>query len=45
VTTFSPGPAVLLAVTNSLSHGLRATFYSTLGNELDILLVASLALL
>ncbi len=45
VTTFSPGPAVLLAVTNSLNYGLRATFYSTLGNELGILAVASLAIL
>jgi RhtB (resistance to homoserine/threonine) family protein len=45
VTTFSPGPAVLLAITNSLRFGLRTTFYSTLGNELGILLIASLAIL
>ncbi|MCK5919244.1 MAG: LysE family translocator [Cocleimonas sp.] len=45
VTTFSPGPAVLLAVTNSLNYGLRATFYSTLGNELGLLVIASLAIL
>ncbi len=45
VTTFSPGPAVLLAVTNSLNYGLRATFYSTLGNELGLLVIASLAVL
>ncbi|MCK5810449.1 MAG: LysE family translocator [Cocleimonas sp.] len=45
VITFSPGPAVLLAITNSLRFGLRTTFYSTLGNELGILLVASLAML
>ncbi|HFC91354.1 MAG TPA: LysE family translocator [Leucothrix mucor] len=45
VTTFSPGPAVLLAVTNSLNYGLRATFYSTLGNEVGLLVIASLAVL
>lgn len=45
VTTFSPGPAVLLAITNSLSFGLRTTFYSTLGNELGILFVSAITFL
>ena len=45
VTTFSPGPAVLLAISNSLYFGWRATFYSTLGNELGLLLIASITIL
>ncbi len=45
VTTFSPGPAVLLAISNSLYFGWRATIYSTLGNELGLLLIASITIL
>jgi threonine/homoserine/homoserine lactone efflux protein len=45
IATFSPGPAILLAITNSLSFGLRATCYSTLGNELGILFVSSITFL
>lgn len=45
ITTFSPGPAVLLAISNSLHFGLRTTVYSTLGNELGLLVIASIAIL
>ncbi len=45
LTTFSPGPAILLAITNSLRFGLRASFYSTLGNELGLLLISSIVIL
>ena len=41
----SPGPAILLAITNSITFGLRATFYSTLGNELGLLFISSIAIL
>lgn len=45
IATFSPGPAVLLAVSNSLRFGLRTMFYSTLGNELGLLVIASITIL
>jgi threonine/homoserine/homoserine lactone efflux protein len=32
----SPGPAILLAISNSLRYGARATFYSALGNALGL---------
>lgn len=44
LTTFSPGPAVILALNNSLSVGSRAAFCSSLGNVTGILCLASLSL-
>ena len=45
ITVISPGPAILLAVSNSICFGLRTTFYSTLGNELGLICIASIAVL
>ena len=45
IMVISPGPAILLAITNSVTFGLRATFYSTLGNELGLLFISSIAIL
>jgi homoserine/homoserine lactone efflux protein len=45
VAVLSPGPAVLLAVTNSTNHGVAAAFYSTLGNILGLVLLASASIL
>jgi homoserine/homoserine lactone efflux protein len=36
VSILSPGPAVLLALRNSLSHGMRAVFWSSLGNVIGL---------
>ena len=36
VPTISPGPAILLAISNSLRYCARATFYSALGNALGL---------
>ncbi len=36
VPVISPGPAVLLAISNSLRYGGRATVYSALGNALGL---------
>lgn len=44
VTTFSPGPAVLLAVSNSVAFGARNALFSSLGNALGIFLVSSAAM-
>lgn len=44
VTTFSPGPAVLLAVSNSVAFGARKALFSSLGNALGIFLVSSAAM-
>lgn len=35
----SPGPAVLLAISNALRYGAHATVYSALGNALGLLLL------
>jgi threonine/homoserine/homoserine lactone efflux protein len=35
----SPGPGMLLALSNSLRYGARATFYSALGNSLGLMLM------
>ncbi len=45
VSTLSPGPAVLLSISNSVSYGPRASVLSTLGNltGLGVLAVASMA--
>lgn len=45
VTAFSPGPAVLLAVTNSVSLGMRKALLSSAGNALGIFVVAATAML
>ncbi|RTZ64095.1 MAG: LysE family translocator [Aquificaceae bacterium] len=45
IMVISPGPAILLAITNSISYGLRATLYSTLGNEIGLLFISSIAIL
>ena len=36
VPAISPGPAILLAISNSLRYGARATLYSALGNALGL---------
>ena len=35
----SPGPGMLLALSNSLRYGPRATFYSAIGNSLGLMLM------
>lgn len=44
LTALSPGPGVLLAVTNSVSLGLAKSMLSSLGNALGIVLVSSAAM-
>lgn len=44
LTTLSPGPGVLLAVSNSVSQGWARTMLSSLGNGLGIVLVSSAAM-
>lgn len=41
--TFSPGPAVLLAVSTTLTLGARRTAYSSAGNAIGVFLVACVA--
>ncbi len=41
LTTFSPGPAVILALNNTLSAGSKVALYSSFGNALGILCLAS----
>lgn len=45
VAIISPGPAVLLSVTNSLTHGFTKSVFSSLGNITGILIVSSAAIL
>lgn len=45
VAIISPGPAVLLSVTNSLSHGFTKSVFSSLGNITGIFVVSSAAAL
>lgn len=40
-----PGPAIVLAVSNALSHQIRAVFFQTLGNLLGLLVVTSVVVL
>ena len=40
----SPGPAILLAITNAVSGGMRAVAYSSLGNIIGLMLVASVSM-
>ena len=39
-----PGPAVFLAISNSVTFGWRRVAYSSLGNILGLLVVSSLAM-
>lgn len=41
--TATPGPAVLLAVTNAITLGMRRTLIAILGNVTGILLLAALS--
>jgi homoserine/homoserine lactone efflux protein len=41
----SPGPAVLLALRNGSTHGFRAGFFSTMGNLLGLVVLASASIL
>ena len=43
VATVSPGPAVLLSLTNSLMYGFTKSVFSSLGNISGILIVSSAA--
>lgn len=43
-TTFSPGPAVMLAMSTTMQVGARRTFYSSAGNGAGILIVSGVAL-
>ena len=42
--TFTPGPAGLLAVSNSVAIGLRSTIVSSLGNALGLFIVSGVAM-
>lgn len=43
VTAFTPGQAVLLAISNSLAHGARRALLGALGNAAGIVVLAALA--
>lgn len=45
VTAFSPGPAVLLAVTNAAALGMRKALLSSAGNAAGVFLVSAIAML
>lgn len=45
ICTLSPGPAVLLSVTNSITHGFVKSVFSSLGNIIGIFIVSSVAVL
>ena len=45
VAIISPGPAVLLSITNSLTHGFTKSVFSSLGNIIGIFVVSSAAAL
>ncbi len=44
LTSLTPGPAVLLAISNAISQGIRAAIYSSLGNILGLLLLSAAAM-
>ncbi|HTD06284.1 MAG TPA: LysE family translocator, partial [Undibacterium sp.] len=44
VTTFSPGPAILLAISNSVAFGAKKALLSSVGNAVGIFLVSSAAM-
>ncbi|KRA19848.1 LysE family translocator [Lysobacter sp. Root604] len=45
LTAFSPGPAVLLAVSNTAAHGARRALLGSVGNALGVFLVSATAML
>src|SRR5579872_1657807 len=45
IAILSPGPAVLLAISNSVRFGLRRVVYSSLGNVIGVMLVSALAMI
>lgn len=45
VVTFSPGPGVLLAISNSLALGPRRAMLSSLGNAAGLIVISSVAML
>jgi homoserine/homoserine lactone efflux protein len=44
LTSLTPGPAVLLAISNAISLGTRAAIYSSMGNILGLLLLSAAAM-
>lgn len=44
LTTFSPGPAVLLAISNSVAKGPRRALICSLGNALGLFIVSGVAM-
>lgn len=42
--TFSPGPGVLLAISNAMSHGVRRTVISSLGNVTGLIILSGVAM-
>lgn len=44
LTTFTPGPAVLLAISNSVSSGPRSALVCSLGNALGLFIVSGIAM-
>ncbi|WP_024955610.1 LysE family translocator [Sulfurospirillum arcachonense] len=45
LTIISPGPAVLLAITNGLQHNLRSVVFSSIGNILGLFCLSSVSML
>ncbi len=45
LTAATPGPAVLLALRNGATRGFRAGLFSTLGNQIGLVLLASASIL
>jgi threonine/homoserine/homoserine lactone efflux protein len=41
----SPGPAIFLAIANSLSNNMRAVFYSSLGNITGLFILSAVSML
>lgn len=44
LTTFTPGPAVLMAISNSIARGPRRALVCSLGNAFGLMLVSSIAM-
>lgn len=44
LTTFSPGPAVLLAISNSIGKGVRSALICSIGNALGLFVVSGVAM-
>ena len=45
LTITSPGAAILLAINNSMKYGLKATFFSSIGNVLGLFILSLIAIL